>query len=59
MHFEPSKKTYYRFPSTKSVAKMDKQMYFPEKPAHATDDTNYDHSANSYMPESEHSYDFK
>jgi hypothetical protein len=38
---------------------MDKQMYFPEKPAHATDDSNYDHPTNSYMPEREHNYDFK
>ncbi|MDD4113230.1 MAG: hypothetical protein PHC56_09415 [Herbinix sp.] len=59
MHFEPYKKTYYRFPSTKSVAKIDKQMYFPEKPNHATDNPNYDHPTNSYVPEREHNYDFK
>ena len=59
MFFEPYKKTYYRFPSAKSVAKMDRQMYFPEKPAHAIDDSNYDRPRNSYMPESEHNYDFK
>ena len=59
MYFESPKKTYYRFPSTKSVAKMDKQMYFPEKPAHASDDSNYDRTKSSYMPEKEHSYEFK
>ncbi|TAH72919.1 MAG: hypothetical protein EWM47_02920 [Anaerolineaceae bacterium] len=59
MYFEPSKKTYYRFPSAKSVAKMDKRMYFPEKPAHASDDSHYDYSSNSFMPEREHNYDFK
>jgi len=59
MRFEPYKKTYYRFPSTQSVAKMDKQMYFPEKPAHATDSLNNDYPTGSYMPEKDHSFDAK
>lgn len=32
MYFEPSKKTYYRFPSSNSIQKMDQKFYFPEKP---------------------------
>jgi hypothetical protein len=59
MYFEPYKKNYYRFPSTKSIAKMDNRMYFPEKPAHARDDANHDGPSNSYMPERDHSYDAK
>lgn len=59
MYYEPSKRTYYRFPSTKSVAKMDKQMYFQEKPAHATDDLHYYNTSNSFIPEKEHRYDFR
>ncbi len=59
MFFEPYKKTYYRFPSIDSVAKMDKRMYFPEKPSHANDKYHNDYSTESYMPEKEHSYDFK
>jgi hypothetical protein len=32
MYFEPSKKTYYRFPSTNSIHEMDSKYYFPDKP---------------------------
>lgn len=32
MYFEPSKKSYYRFPSINSVHQMDSRNYFPEKP---------------------------
>ena len=32
MYFEPSKKNYYRFPSSNSVHEMDMRFYFPEKP---------------------------
>lgn len=59
MYFEQSKKTYYRFPSTKSVAKMDKQMYFPEKPAQAIDDLHCAHPSSSYLPEREENHEFK
>lgn len=59
MYFEPSKKTYYRFPSTKSIDKMDKHMYFPEKPGHDRYDTHHDHPSFSHMPEREHGNDFK
>ena len=32
MLFEPSKKNYYRFPSSNSVREMDLKYYFPDKP---------------------------
>lgn len=32
MYFEPSKKTYYRFPSSNSIQEMDLKYYFPDKP---------------------------
>ena len=32
MYFEPAKKTYYRFPSTSSISRMDTRFYFPDKP---------------------------
>lgn len=59
MYFEPSKKTYYRFPSTKSIIELDNRMYFPEKPQYATDDLRHDHLYSVYMPEPEHYYDSK
>lgn len=31
MYFEPSQKTYYRFPSTHSIHDLDSKYYFPEK----------------------------
>jgi hypothetical protein len=31
MYFEPSKKTYYRFPSSNSITDFDNRFYFPEK----------------------------
>ncbi|HWT75729.1 MAG TPA: hypothetical protein VN258_13570 [Mobilitalea sp.] len=32
MYFEPSRKTYYRFPSVNSIHEMDSKYYFPDKP---------------------------
>lgn len=31
MYFEPTKRTYYRFPSTNSINDLDSRYYFPEK----------------------------
>jgi hypothetical protein len=39
MYFEPSKKIYYRFPSTNSINDLDSRYYFPEKPSHTEFDT--------------------
>lgn len=57
MYFEPSKKTYYRFPSTRSVYELDNRMYFPTKPAHATNDSYNNHPTNAYMQENTRSID--
>lgn len=57
MYFESNKKTYYRFPSAHSVAKLDRQMYFPEKPSHAYEGSHDQHISNIYMPEREQHYD--
>lgn len=32
MYFDPSKKNYYRFPSSNSIHEMDLKYYFPDKP---------------------------
>ncbi|MDI9509330.1 MAG: hypothetical protein GX319_01090 [Clostridiales bacterium] len=53
MYFEPAKKTYYRFPSTRSVDELDNRMYFSEKPAHTTSDSHNNHLTNAYMQENE------
>ncbi|NLJ95697.1 MAG: hypothetical protein GX321_00970 [Clostridiales bacterium] len=57
MYFEPTKKTYYRFPSAKSVTKLVDRMYFPEKPSHAKDKTIYQYSTKNYIQEKEQYYD--
>ncbi|NLL73106.1 MAG: hypothetical protein GX237_06215 [Clostridiales bacterium] len=58
MYFEPTKKTYYRFPSARSVARLDSQMYFPEKPSYTNESSQYQHTSKTYyMPEREQNYD--
>lgn len=32
MYFEPTKKIYYRFPSSQSIDYMSTKNYFPDKP---------------------------
>ncbi|NLY49373.1 MAG: hypothetical protein GX059_10230 [Clostridiales bacterium] len=59
MHFEPSKKNSFRFPSAKSVEKMDKQMYFPETPARDSNDADYNRPSDSYMPKEKHNHETK
>lgn len=56
MYFESAKKNYYHFPSAKSVERLDNRMYFPEKPAHAKEDSHYQHSTKDYMPDREQYY---
>jgi hypothetical protein len=34
-------------------------MYFPEKPSHANEEFHYDQHSNGFIPDREHSYDFK
>lgn len=57
MYFEPSKKTYYRFPSARSVTKLDNRMYFPEKPTYTKDNSIYQNTANAFIQEKEQYYD--
>lgn len=42
MYFEPSKRTYYRFPSTNSIHDLDLRYYFPEKTHASGEDTRYE-----------------
>lgn len=53
MYFEPSRKTYYRFPSTHSVSDMDSRLYFPEKPSLAEDEIRYQSKEAGHVPERE------
>lgn len=57
MYFEPPRKTYYRFPSARSVNDMDSKFYFVEKPAHTEDDTRYEMPVTSRILERENHYD--
>ncbi len=58
MYFEPSRKTYYRFPSSQSITDMDSRLYFPEKPSFAEEDTRYDSKEAVHVPEKETYQDF-
>lgn len=42
MYFTPSKKTYYRFPSTFTAGSLDARFYFPQKPDHTVTDNRLD-----------------
>ncbi len=57
MLYEPSRKTYYRFPSAQSISNLDSRRYFPEKPPHAREDSSYDSQATRHVPERETYYD--
>jgi hypothetical protein len=48
MYFEPTKRTYYRFPSSNSINDLDSRYYFPEKTHAVTEDTRYDAKATDY-----------
>jgi hypothetical protein len=52
MYFEPSKKNYYRFPSSVSIQEFDKKYYFPDKPyanGEVTRMTSKEEQANNYL----------
>lgn len=53
MFFEPSKKTYYRFPSITSVNNLDSRFYFPEKPIHTQDDVRHDDTLTNQLSDHE------
>lgn len=38
MYFEPSKKTYYRFPSLSNITDLDMRFYYPDKSEPSDDD---------------------
>jgi hypothetical protein len=57
MYFEPSKKTYYRFPSASSVLDLDSRYYFPEKPSHTEADTRYEASFSDRISDSDIHHD--
>lgn len=42
MYFEPTKRTYYRFPSTDSISQLDSRYYFPDKTHSSGEDTRFD-----------------
>lgn len=47
MYFEPSKKNYYRFPSTNSIQDMDSKYYFPDKPYSSGEDIRLEEKADN------------
>lgn len=57
MLYEPSRKTYYRFPSSHSIATLDSKHYFPEKPPHTEENTRFDSKLAKHVPERENYYD--
>jgi len=55
MYFEPTKRTYYRFPSNTSIQDFNTRYYYPDQPQagddirHEGNSTNYTQSvANNY-----------
>jgi hypothetical protein len=42
MYFEPTKRTYYRFPSINSINDLDSRYYFPDKTHASGEDTRYE-----------------
>lgn len=50
MYFEPTKRTYYRFPSSNSINDLDSRFYFPEKPQYSEEDTRYDAQIMNHVP---------
>lgn len=55
MYYEPSKKTYYRFPSANSIKELDSRYYFPDKPFSSGEDirleadADYDDKSDPYL----------
>jgi hypothetical protein len=56
MLFEPSRKTYYRFPSAQSISELDLRRYFPEKPPHAREEGRYASQSARHIPEDRESF---
>jgi hypothetical protein len=58
MIFEPTKKTYYRFPSASSINDLDSKFYFPDKPYASGENSHFATSSVNHSP-SDKSYDSK
>lgn len=48
MYFEPTRKSYYRFPSYSSVQDFDEHHYYPDKPYASGEDLRYSSRASDY-----------
>ncbi|MDF2485038.1 MAG: hypothetical protein K0R46_1206 [Herbinix sp.] len=46
MYFEPTRKTYYRFPSHSSAQNFDERHYYPDKPYASGEDSRYTSQVN-------------
>ncbi|MBH1940084.1 hypothetical protein I5677_04135 [Mobilitalea sibirica] len=57
MYFQPSKKTYYRFPSTDSINALDSRYYFPDKPGYSQESTRLENKTTNHVQEREKQYD--
>ena len=47
MYFEPTKKTYYRFPSVNSINDLDSRYYFPDKTHASGENTRFESKSES------------
>lgn len=56
MYFEPSRKTYYRFPSNNSINDFDSRYYFPDKPYSSGEDTRYENKSLNAVSDRENHY---
>lgn len=58
MYFEPTKKTYYRFPSARNVTdNLNSNLYYPDKPSNSEDDAHINSKAIHHVTERETHYD--
>lgn len=48
LYFEPYKKTYYRFPSARTINDLDEMNYFPERPVHEDNTLRVDNHINHH-----------
>lgn len=58
MYFEPTKKTYYRFPSISSINDLDSKYYFPEKTHASGENTRFDAKSHDYAASQDSSNHF-
>ncbi len=58
MYFEPTKKTYYRFPSISSINDLDSKYYFPEKTYVSGENTHFDTKSQDYAASHDSNHHF-